>query len=142
MIKNLRMLLVIILCFLFSVANTCRSDYTNREVHLVVSYDGRYIGYLIDYRLIKDGEIENRKHVEFQVKHDYIYINNIFYISKNIEVLKFIDNLFEEVPWGSSMPQINDTQVVTPSGNRQILIKEEIIEPITHFINSGKFETY
>ncbi len=142
MIKNLRMFLVTILCFLFSVANTCRSDYTNREVHLVVSYDGRYIGYLIDYRLIKDGKIENRKHVEFQVKHDYIDINNIFYISKNIEVLKFIDNLFEEVPWGSSMPQINDTQVVTPSGNRQILIKEEIIEPITHFINSGKFETY
>ena len=39
--------------------NSCRSDYNNREVHLVILYQSPYIQYMIDYRLIKNGEIEN-----------------------------------------------------------------------------------
>ncbi len=97
---------------------------------------------MIEYRLIKNGEIENRKYVEFKFEHDYIDTSYTFYISKDVEVLKFIENLFKEVPWGSSMSQINNTQLISSSGDRRILIKEEIIDPITHFINSGKFQTY
>lgn len=120
--------------------NSCRSDYNNREVHLVILYT-KPIHPIHDW-LPSYKKWRNRKYVEFKFEHDYIDTSYTFYISKDVEVLKFIENLFKEVPWGSSMSQINNTQLISSSGDRRILIKEEIIDPITHFINSGKFQTY
>lgn len=141
MVKNLRMFLLTILCFLFSVTNTCRSDHgEEKEVHFSVSQNL----YMLDYRLIKNGEIENRKYASFGFGRNYMNFTDYpkFFVSKNIEVLNFIDKLFRDVPWGSSMSQINNTQLInsSPISNRRVLIREEVLDPIIHFINTEKFE--